>query len=273
MQSYSDVSQTCWVCEISATTYSVHEVNSEVKSVVALQFEKGVQQKKKKLVSTWASRSLTVPARGIRLSATNRWKIQKRNVGNGSVVTGWSKYNVRESLRSTRSVCMCAWWEMCQNKVDVWQEALPASKKKEKTTRTMWKCAACRSISLFWNVFLCSDSGLLLFLPSWMTLVLFYFVFAPLLTLVAASPVANLKVRIMFGRFVGGKACPKHDCLGFVCLVDWSNDSLITEISDGQSTACAVPPRTAQRSFQLSFTFSYLGLRQVVVLQLKKKQN
>lgn len=106
-----------------------------------------------------------------------------------------------------------------------------------------------------------------------LTLVLFYFVFAPLLTLIAASPVANLKVRIMFGRFVGGKACPKHVCLGFVCLVDWSNDSLIPEISDGQSTACAVPPRTAQRSFQLSCTFSYLGLRQVVVLQLKKKQN
>lgn len=53
-----------------------------------------------------------------------------------------------------------------------------------------------------------------------LTLVLFNFVFAPLLTLIAASPVANLKVRIMFGRFVGGKACPKHVCLGFVCLVD-----------------------------------------------------
>lgn len=47
VQSYPDVSQTCWVCEISATTCFVHEVNSEVKSVVALQFEEeGVQKKK-----------------------------------------------------------------------------------------------------------------------------------------------------------------------------------------------------------------------------------
>lgn len=106
---------------------------------------------------------------------------------------------------------MCAWWEMCQNKVDVWHEALFAL------------CGNVQPVGAF-HCFGTFSFALtqVLFLPSWITLVLLYFVFFPL------RSVANLKVRIMFGPFVGGMSEAWLTVWGlYVLLIDWMTQWLL----------------------------------------------
>lgn len=106
----------------------------------------------------WASRSLEVPMRKankiqpgwliilkqtIKISWTNIYI--KINDGNGYILTRVKINKISESLHDTKSVCMHVLWIMsfvcsliilnsaeeflCHNKLEIWQEALPALKR------------------------------------------------------------------------------------------------------------------------------------------------